>query len=143
VHATTHDIGEMAGDAQYPYKKKVPGMKEAHDLAEYMVRGEMRAAMGLPSEVTLGGYERTVFKIVEFLEMWEYGLREMNMGNQYARIIASRCIMEASRMLETLGEPDKGYPDVRPAIKSYVDRRTKWEMQGQGQSSKTYHGREE
>lgn len=126
VHCLLHDIGEMAGDAQYPFKNKVPGMKEAHDAAEKMVSSRMRDTFGLPPAPSLSEHEMRVFKICEYLEMWEYGLREMNMGNRYGHVIAMRCIVAASAMLEDLVVPP-GCPDVRPAIKRYSDTRTRWE----------------
>jgi hypothetical protein len=129
VHAVTHDMCEMAGDFQYPYKRVVAGLKEASDRAEHYVNSQMSDAFGVPPATALSDYEHHVFKLVEFLEMWEHGLREMNMGNRYARIIASRCILQASGMLEEMSEMRGDAPDIRPAIQRYVTTRTKWEMQ--------------
>lgn len=129
VHAVTHDIGEMAGDIQWPYKQKVPGLKELADRAEHMVREEMREAFPMPPIVALSDYEERVFKICEYLEMWEYGLREANMGNKYAHAISMRMLLAAGELLDTLSVGNTGFPDVRPAIKSYVDTRTKWELE--------------
>lgn len=129
VHAVTHDMCEMAGDFQYPYKRVITGLKEASDRAERYVSSQMSDAFGVPPAVELNDYEHHVFKLVEFIEMWEYGLREQNMGNKYARIITARCILEASRMLGELGDARRGdAPDIRPAIQRYVTTRTKWEM---------------
>lgn len=130
VHAVTHDMGEMAGDAQYPYKQKVPGMKAAHDLAETMVLQEMRETMGTPPSVVLTMYEKFVFKAIEYLEMWEFGLRECNMGNKYGQIIAMRCLQKLGLMLPEFEKIRGDSPDVQPAIKQYVDKRMKWENFG-------------
>jgi len=128
VHAVTHDIGEMAGDVQYPFKQRIFGMKAAHDMAERVVRDDMRRVFGLPKDQVLTEFEESVFKIVEFIEMWEYGLREMNMGNRYGRVIAARCILAASKRLEELDPVAASRsPELRPAIMSYVNTRTKWE----------------
>lgn len=128
VHAVTHDMGEMAGDAQYPYKQLVPGMKAAHDTAERMVTDRMAEVMGAPPAVNLTAHELHVFKIVEYVEMYEYGLRECNMGNKYGQVIAMRCLQAAGLLMG-----DKKYDgeyDVRPAIKRYIDTRMKWENFG-------------
>lgn len=128
VHAVTHDMGEMAGDAQYPYKQKVPGMKAVHDAAEAMVLRDMNAALGTPPAVVLSEHELRVFKIVEYVEMWEFGLRERNMGNKYGQIIAMRCLLAAGALMEE--KKGDGEYDVRPAIKRYIDTRMKWENFG-------------
>lgn len=127
LYCVLHDIGEMTGDVQYPYKKKVPGLKVNMDMAESMVRFDMEQIIGLPALPLLSNYEKDVFKLCEYLEMWEYGLREMNMGNQYGRIVAQRCVLEASRLYETM-EPAPSCPDIRPAVRRYMDARLKFEM---------------
>jgi hypothetical protein len=128
VHAVTHDMGEMAGDIQYPYKLKYPELKPLMDRVEGDVRVVMGETIGMPPETVLSEYERRVFKLVEFIEMWEYGLHEIGLGNAYARVIAQRCILAASEIMESLEIPS-GSPDVRPAVKRYVDRRQQWENQ--------------
>jgi hypothetical protein len=129
VYAVTHDMGEMAGDIQYPYKLKYPELKPLMDRVEKDVVGVMRDGLGAPPAVMLSKYELDVFKIVEFVEMFEYGLSEQGMGNQYARIISSRCILAASELMGRL-EPGDAL-DIRPAIKRYVDARAEWEGQNQ------------
>lgn len=130
VHAVTHDMGEMAGDIQYPFKVKYPMLKSQMIEIEMGVRRGMSATIGMPPETVLGEYELMVFKIVESLEMWEYGLREQGLGNKYARIIALRNILAASQLIEMITDEMRGsMPDVRPAVKSYVNRRTEWENQ--------------
>jgi hypothetical protein len=127
VHAVTHDVGEMAGDIQYPYKRLNPELKLLMDRIEDGVRQQMSTTIGMPPIVSLSNYEAVIFKIVEYVEMWEYGLCEQAMGNQYARIIVARCILAASELSE-LSEKLRGdAPDLRPAIKRYVDTRAKWE----------------
>lgn len=125
VHAVTHDAGEMAGDIQYPYKRKYPELKPLMDRIENDVREVMREKLGMPPVVQLSCYEQDVFKLVEFLELWEHGLFELGMGNSYARIIIQRGIVGASELMTRL-EPGNA-PDLRPAIKRYVDTRTAWE----------------
>lgn len=128
VHAVTHDIGEMAGDIQYPFKKIVPGLKECMDACEEHVKSGMRVAIGMPPHVTLSQYELDVFKLCEFIDMWEYGLREQNLGNRYGQVIAQRCIMGASTYFDIVEESRGEHPDIRPAVKSYMDRRLAWEQ---------------
>jgi len=128
VHVLTHDMGEMAGDVQYPYKKKIRGMREAHVEAERLVMSEMRDTLGMPPEVQLSIYEYVVFKFCEYIEMWEFGLREQNMGNKYGAAIADRMILEASILYDAaLASPPGGCVDIRPAARRYMDARMKFE----------------
>lgn len=129
VHGIRHDMGEMAGDIQYPYKANNPPLKRMMDDIECQVTDRMSETIGTPPFVLLSNYEERVFKLVEFLEMWEQGLTEMGMGNKYARIIAMRCITAASAIMEELEKLRKDEPDIRPAVKRYVDKRTEWENQ--------------
>lgn len=125
VHAVTHDMGEMAGDVQYPFKKKVPGLKAKMDEAERGVRDEMGRRWGVGNgimNVVLSEYEERVFKCCEYIEMWEYGLHEVNRGNQYGQTIADRCLVEATSIGASL-MPPSGFADIRPALQSYTRRR--------------------
>lgn len=125
VHCITHDMGEMAGDVQYPFKKRVPGLKAKMDIAERGVRDEMCMRWGMSSDhmtVKLSDYEHRVFKCLEYIEMWEWGLHEANLGNRYGETVAMRCLLEASALRDGL-EPTPGYADIRPAIKRYCDKR--------------------
>ena len=131
VHAVTHDMGEMAGDVQYPYKLNNPALKSIMDQLEGSVIERMGETIGVPPEVNLSPYEQRVFKLCEFVEMFEYGLHEMGLGNKYGRIIAMRCLTAASEIMETMMETNRGETDVRPAVKRYVDRRQAWESQNE------------
>lgn len=123
VHAVLHDIGEMTGDVQYPYKKNTPGLKAAMDVAEAGVREKMVEQHGIPRDVVLSDFEENFFKVCEYLEMWEWSLQEMNLGNRYGQVVAMRCLLAASERLESIGARDS-WPDLRPAVKRYVDNRT-------------------
>lgn len=129
VHAVTHDMGEMAGDIQYPYKEKFPDLRHTIELVETDVKSVMSTTIGMPPVAVLTTYERAVFKLCEWIEVWEHGLHEMGLGNRYARIVAMRGITAASQLMEEIEGLRGDAPDIRPAIKRYVDRRTEWENQ--------------
>ena len=125
THAMFHDVGEMAGDIPYPFKRNDPVLKDRMDAAEAGVRAEM-AVWGVPPTVVMSHYEERVFKTCEFIDMWECGLHEMNLGNKYGQVVAMRCILAASALSDSL-EPPPGQPDLRPAIRRYVDKRQQQE----------------
>lgn len=129
VHAVTHDMGEMAGDIQYPYKEKFPELRPIVERIESSVKQTMHETIGMPNSAQLSEYERLVFKLCEWIEVWEYGLHEMGLGNRYARIVAQRGILGASAIMQDLGNCRGDETDVRPAVKRYVDKRTEWENQ--------------
>ena len=90
VHALMHDGGEMSGDIQYPFKRLFPELRAGADKAEDYVRNLQRKSLGAPEAKPLSVFEKLVFKACDNLEMWEMGMREVNMGNNYAKIICTR-----------------------------------------------------
>lgn len=90
-HCLTHDIGELVtGDLPYPVKKVNPGLGDHLAALERIAHAEMTDAWKLPSRKVLSAFEHSVFKIAEYLEMWEYGLDEVLLGNHNALLIVSR-----------------------------------------------------
>jgi len=75
-----HDSGHMtSGDSPFPVKTTLPGMKHACDAAEKM--GLDALGVELPK---LSKLEKRRVKICDLLEMYEFGVVELNMGNIYA-----------------------------------------------------------
>jgi len=76
-----HDSGELkTGDLPFPVKAQNPVLKAETDRLE----GEAKTAMGAQFEGVLSYYEMRRLKIVDLLEMLEYGLVEFGLGNSYA-----------------------------------------------------------
>lgn len=122
VHAVTHDMGEMAGDIPYPFKKRVPGLKETMDAAEDMVRSDMQLNFGMPPVVHLTELQSKFFKICENIEMWEEGLVEMHMGNHYATLIAERMLDSVIKLIKEIDDNQ-----LVDAISNYISVRMKQE----------------
>lgn len=118
IHAVTHDMGEMGGDIAYPFKKKFPPLKIEMDKVENFVKQSMsQSSVGSPEEVRLSPHEKKVFKLCEHIEMWEFGLCEMNMGNRYGELIADRMMKEiAATELEESNE----HPGIPAAVHRYI-----------------------
>lgn len=132
VHAALHDIGEMAGDLPGGTKQSDPVLKQRMDVAESANHEQMSAIWGLPRAAVLSDYESRAFKLFDQLEAWEFGLHEQNMGNRYAAVVAMRMLLAASATLEGLEPPSGDYPDLRPAVRRYVELRKRQEK---GQSN--------
>lgn len=99
TYALLHDVGEMAGDVPWPGKRRFPEVKSSMDKAEEHVRSEMTAHWGQPRLPALTAVERHFFKMCESIEMWEYALQEVNLGNRYAVIIATRMLLQACELM--------------------------------------------
>jgi hypothetical protein len=141
LHCVTHDLGEMAtGDLPFPVKRDNPDLKSTTSRLEKSYHLSMCNPWGLPPPVELTGEETTAFKLAEFIEMMEYGLEELNMGNRYAQLVVSRCRSAIEKMLvdlmQSIGrndEPDPQFDEwatnLIERVRYYVERRTKVEQE--------------
>ncbi len=79
-----HDAGELvAGDLPFPVKAKNPVLKDTMDeLEDRAVK-----AMGGPAGHPPDGYNKIRAKACDLIDMYEYGLHERRLGNQYAEPI--------------------------------------------------------
>jgi len=133
IYAVIHDMTEMGGDIPYPFKAMFPDLKSIMlHVDNHVIREQMK--FGRPETVILSPYETLVFKLCEWIEMWEYGLHEMNMGNRYAAKIAERmyreiwnglCRLESVEMTTT--QDAQQHPGIGVAIREYVKKRAEIE----------------
>lgn len=80
-----HDLAEgELGDVPFDAKRSFPDIKTAMDKAERTV---------LPALPFLTPEEKVRCKVPDLLEMWEFGVIERRLGNQYAEAIIedTRC----------------------------------------------------
>lgn len=99
VHSVTHDMGEIAtGDVPYPVKAENPILGDLFHELEAEGYKRMAYDWNLPKAVPLSPTHRWMFKLAEFIEMWEWGLEENKKGNQFAAPVAIRCIRVVQEM---------------------------------------------
>lgn len=92
VAALLHDVGEVeAGDPPYPSKRDYPELKIGHDRAEYNVHVAMSEPWLLPAPIIVDDHSRTLVKLADMMEMWEFGIAEVELGNRHGQIIVDRC----------------------------------------------------
>jgi hypothetical protein len=133
VYCVRHDMGEMAGDIPYPFKLLFPGLKHEMNKAENEVLDKMGKQIGVPEAANISAFERDVFKLCENIEMWEYALHEMNLGNKYANIIRHRMMDQVAKGLEwtanTIQLPENKEHDqnLPVSIHKYILQRMKME----------------
>lgn len=115
VYITHHDSAELAvGDPPFPLKAKNPDLKEIYDRLEADAMQEMRGE-ALP---VLQAHEMKKIKICDLLEMWEFGMQEMMMGNRYAKPIIDDTLAVVMKMINMPEFPEDDNERVTAFITS-------------------------
>lgn len=123
IHCLTHDIGEtVSGDPPYPIKALNPVLKQECDRIEREAHLLMSKTWNVPLPVKLTDLEHYVFKLCEFIEMWEWGLFEKGLGNQHAELVSDRCLDMLTRYVSYV-QDDGIRPDLAEAAQQYINRR--------------------
>lgn len=124
IHCMNHDAGEIGtGDIPYPIKKENPELKKIMDNLESETIGVMASKWNFPVPALLSPEEKIVFKIAEFIEMWEWALKEQLLGNKFAEVVASRCLEEAFSLCRKISQ------DIAELAQRYiVTRTTEWPL---------------
>jgi hypothetical protein len=119
-YAILHDMGELGtGDIPYPIKKDNPELALIMDKLEHDTIKSMAKEWNLPTPVSLSLYERWMFKLCEFIEMWEWALEEQMRGNLMAKTVEERCSMA---IVTYLTSPDS-IREVVDQANTYIKRR--------------------
>jgi hypothetical protein len=107
-----HDAGEITtGDVPYPIKHNNPPLKEIMDGLEFAAVDTQMVYWNIELPVSLQPEEKQLVKQIEMMEMAEFGMHEVTLGNHYGWPIADRCL---------------GYiygQDVSPRFVQYVQTR--------------------
>lgn len=116
-----HDCGErVTGDLPYPVKSEDPDLKAIMDRKEVAALGAM-LPWGVPPLTLRTSHEADVVKLAEFLEMWEWALDEVALGNRCAVLIRDRCRTAASERMLALPPSS----EIRKRAVEYINRRAK------------------
>jgi hypothetical protein len=83
-----------------------PDLKAAHTRIEAEAVKLMTATWMLPHCSPLSRVEALIFKLAEFIEMWEWGLFEEGLGNKHAELVSSRCAGAIAEHLHQLASYD-------------------------------------
>lgn len=121
VYITHHDSAELVvGDPPFPLKRNNPPLKEIYDRLEHEAMQKMRGEV-LPE---LTPYEMFLVKICDLLEMWEFGLQELQMGNKYAQPIVDDTIKVVRGMINTPGTSESTHRKVTRFIEKRMESET-------------------
>jgi 5'-deoxynucleotidase YfbR-like HD superfamily hydrolase len=92
-HIMFHDIGEtFIGDLPYPVKSENEELKKGLDFLEQKSCYQQLEHWDAFRSVLLSDADKKLFKQIEFIEMAEFGMDQMCLGNDYGYIIANRCL---------------------------------------------------
>lgn len=95
-HCLVHDGGELVtGDPPYPVKRNNPKLKSEHDRIEDEALSCMLPVMVKQS---LSDDELAKVKVCDVLQMWEHGVHEHRLGNQFMVPIINDCRDDALRL---------------------------------------------
>jgi 5'-deoxynucleotidase YfbR-like HD superfamily hydrolase len=93
MHAMFHDIGEtFTGDLPYPVKSENRDLKKQLDYLEEQSRLRQLEYWSAFKQIFLSEEDKIFFKQIELIEMAEFGMDQMCLGNNHAFIIADRCL---------------------------------------------------
>lgn len=124
IHCIIHDAGEIGtGDVPYPIKKENPNLKVIMDELEDETVNAMGVKWNFPVPILLSPEEKIIFKLAEFIEMWEWALKEQMLGNKFAEVVASRCLEEAFSLCKKINQ------DIAELARSYIQaRKAEWTL---------------
>jgi hypothetical protein len=126
-----HDIGEVvAGDPPYPSKVMNPAFGTEHAKVEEAAVLKMTLPWGMPPPVLRlrDPVQQAIFKLVHFIEMAEWAMDEITLGNQNARLVLERCRQQSHRYLErdpTIPGTSEVPEDVIHRAWAYIRKRDK------------------
>jgi 5'-deoxynucleotidase YfbR-like HD superfamily hydrolase len=93
LHCIYHDTGELGvGDNPYPVKADNPILKEQINKLEKESIDKQSEYWGPVAGETLSDEQMKLFKLIEMIEMFEWGLDEYNRGSKYGFVVAERCL---------------------------------------------------
>jgi 5'-deoxynucleotidase YfbR-like HD superfamily hydrolase len=93
AHMMFHDAGEhFTGDIPFPVKAENPILKEQVDFLEHRAYATQMEYWTSFHQVLLTDADKKLFKDIEIIEMAEFGMDEMCLGNNHGFIIADRCL---------------------------------------------------
>jgi len=95
-YALHHDSGELwTGDAPFGIKKTNQQFSEQYEAEE--IYGRKMLEVEMPE---LTDEEKMQVKIADLLEMWEFGIVEVMMGNQFCKMVATDTLSAALNLAD-------------------------------------------
>lgn len=133
AHVVRHDCGELTtGDAPYPVKANNPVLGAEMSRVEAEGLDLQIQAGFLADTPNLSENEKWAVKLAEFIEMWEWGLEEQLLGNQFARLVAQRCLDVVYSRVRKTGYPEDGsmfkHPIAERAMEYVKKRKALWQI---------------
>lgn len=117
-----HDGGEIGcGDLPFPVKSRDPELKERFDALEHEALRRVGGSRASEAISQLSDVDRIRCKVCDLLEMHEFGLMEMMMGNRLAEPIVNDTMEALQSVAARLPSED------RPLVLAYIqDNCSQW-----------------
>jgi hypothetical protein len=118
MHCIYHDTAEIVtGDLPYPIKSKNPELKKEIERLEADTISKQGDYWNVaPYKIT--DEQLDLFKLIEMVEMFEWGLDEMSRGCKYGSFVADRCLKVVYEKLQF-----KPLPEPWRVLSLYVFKR--------------------
>lgn len=124
IRALFHDIGEIvAGDAPYPVKAEHEDLRKAMGQIERDAWLAMVIPWSLPAPQQLVPLQVAAVKLADMIEMWEFAMMELHLGNVFAARVRDNCEQWLREKLEELMGQGEPYAELANSAISYIDRR--------------------
>ncbi len=119
AHALLNDCGEIrTGDLPFPIKRDNPELKEIiSELETASFKEQGIRELAEPHNMAVLWQHRV--KVCDMIEMWEFGLDEMSLGNLYAQPIVDGTTQEIEVLCLRFGLSDED----RRLIREYIECR--------------------
>lgn len=89
----THDLAEsVLGDIPWPAKHSNPDLKLSYDAAEDRVLKRVLGEQYSSLVCELNLYQKRWLAALDMIELWLWSLEQIDLGNQYAKQIETRCV---------------------------------------------------
>lgn len=119
-----HDAGELVtGDPPFPFKASNPEIKAAYDVAERKAVANMGGEL-YPEP--LNERQQRYIKTCDLIEMLEFGISELNMGNKYAEPIVDDIANAIRALWSKTDYPPRPTDGVWEQIERYIVNEIDW-----------------
>lgn len=119
-----HDIAEVvAGDIPFPTKKIYPDLGKEHKMVEENINEQIANTWNISPtyEDSLTSKEKYIYKVAHYIEMWEWAMDEIRMGNREAWLVADRCYKGFEATVKTTEY--SSFEEIEKRFWVYIERR--------------------
>jgi 5'-deoxynucleotidase YfbR-like HD superfamily hydrolase len=123
LHCIYHDTAEIStGDIPYPVKSLNGDLKDQMDKLEKESIARQAGYWDPVIGKNLSGEQRQLFKLIELIEMAEWGIEEVLRGSQYGEIVADRCLKAVYTQMQAVNPLPLSWERLACYIQKRIER---------------------